>query len=285
MAEHDPEILSEEEAARLWERAAHLQAEAARRIEAPDVRGAATATPGYALTRVRSAALEAGIANEFVDAALADLRAERAAPKAKKSTSLARRFLKHPPDTVTVRRVVEATPREVLSTMKDVFPDEPFRLTLTDQQGDPLDRGVLVFDIPGVGAHVTQGFVHEVRESGLRHVFVTLRPIEGSTPSCEMTVYGPVTSHNLGLVVGVFFAALSGGVGFGVGTLAAAALAALGVATVIAPVAVGGALVGSGLGVKGFRAIHHWLIRRGEKALEGLIGAVAVRAQGVWKGS
>ena len=63
MAEHDPEILSEEEAARLWERAAHLQAEAARRIEAPDVRGAATAPAGYALTRVRSAALEAGIAN------------------------------------------------------------------------------------------------------------------------------------------------------------------------------------------------------------------------------
>ncbi len=40
MAEHDPETLSEEEAARLWERAAQLQAEAAKSVEAPEVHGA-----------------------------------------------------------------------------------------------------------------------------------------------------------------------------------------------------------------------------------------------------
>ncbi len=282
MAEHDPEILSEEEAARLWERAAHLQAEAARRIEAPDVHGAATASPGYALTRVRSAALEAGIANEFVDAALADLRAERAAPKAKKSTSLARRFLKHPPDTITARRVVEATPREVLSAMEAVFPDEPFRLTLTDQQGDPLDRGVLVFDIQGLSAHFPQGFALEARESGLRRVFVSLRPIEGSTLSCEMTAYSPVTSHNVGLVVGVVAAAVTGGAGFGVGVGLGLVI---GIAPLLPVVAVGGVLVGGGLGVKGFRAVYAWSMRRGQKALQGRVGAVAVRAQGVWKGS
>ncbi len=66
MAERDPEVLSEEEAARLWERAAQLQAEAAGRIEAPEVTDAAMASPGYALAHVRSAALEAGIASEFV---------------------------------------------------------------------------------------------------------------------------------------------------------------------------------------------------------------------------
>ncbi len=126
MAERDPEILSEEEAARLWGRAAQLQAEAAGRVEAPEVHGAAMAPPGYALAQVRSAALEAGIANEFVDAALDDLRAERAHPKVKKCTSLARRFLKHPPDTITVRRVVEATPQEVLSAMEVVFPASRF---------------------------------------------------------------------------------------------------------------------------------------------------------------
>ena len=46
MAERDSETLSEEEAARLWERAAQLQAEAARRVEAPDAQGAAAAPAG-----------------------------------------------------------------------------------------------------------------------------------------------------------------------------------------------------------------------------------------------
>ena len=55
MVQRDPEVLSEEEAARLWERAAHLQAEAARRVEAPEVQGAAMSASGYALTHVRSA--------------------------------------------------------------------------------------------------------------------------------------------------------------------------------------------------------------------------------------
>ena len=223
MTERDPEILSEEEAARLWERAAKLQAEAAGRVEAPDVRGAEIPPPGYALTHVRSAALEAGIANEFVEAALADLRAERALPKVEKANTLARRFLNHPPQTITVRRVVEATPQEVLSAMDTVFRDEPFRLALTDQQGDPLDRGVLVFDVQGLSAHFREGFTLEARESGLRHVFVSLRPVEGSTPSCEMTVYSPVTSHNVGLVLGVLAAAVTGGAGFGVGWLGGAA--------------------------------------------------------------
>ncbi len=286
MAERDPEILSEEEAARFWERAAHLQAEAARRAEAPDVPSGATPPTGYALTHVRSAALEAGIADEFVDAALADLRAERALPTAQKGKGLARRFLNHPPDVITVRRVVEATPQAVLSAMEAVFPDEPFRLTLTDQQGDPLDRGVMVFDIPGAGGPFPQGFAHTMRESGLKQVFVSLRPIEGSTPSCEMTVYSPVTSQSLGLAIGLVVTTLAGGVGFGVGVLGGAALAALGVVTGIALVVpAGGVLIGGGLGVKGYRALYRYAMRMGRKALEGLIGAVAVRTKGVWKGS
>ncbi len=277
MAERDPETLSEEEAARLWKRAAQLQAEAAGRVEAPDVHGAAMAPPGYALAHVRSAALEAGIANEFVDAALADLRAERALPKVQKSNSLARRFLRHPPNMITARRVVEATPREVLSAMEAVFPDEPFRLTLTDQLGDPLDRGLLVFDIPGLSNPFERGFALEARDGGLRQVLVSLRPIEGPTPSCEMTVHSPVTSHNIGLGLGMLAATLTGGAGF-------AALGVLGLAIGIGPVAaVGGVLLGAGLGVKGFRAVYDYAMRRARRALEGLVGAVAARAHGVWR--
>lgn len=279
MAERDPEILSEEEAARFWQRAAQLQAEAAGRIEASDVHGEAMESPGYALAQVRSAALEAGIANEFVEAALADLRAERTMPKAENSTTFARRFLNHPPNTITVRRVVEATPQEVFSAMEAVFPDEPFRLTLTDQQGDPLHGGLLVFDIQVPSGLLFQGFAFETREAGLRQVFVSLRPIKGATSSCEMTVHSPLTSHNIGLVLGMLATALTGGAGFGVGI-------ALGLAIGIGPVAaVGGVLLGGGLGLKGYRALYAFAVRRGRKALEGLIGAVAARATGVWRGS
>ncbi len=280
MAERDPEVLSEQEAARLWERAARLQAEAAGKVEPPAVHDESTPSSGYALAHVRSAALEAGIGTEFVDAALADLRVERAHPPAEKSTSLARRFLNHPPDTITARRVIEATPQEVLSAMEAVFPGEPFRLTLTDQQGDPLDRGVLVFDIQGTTTLLLQGgFAFETREAGLRQVFVSLRSIEGSKSSCEMTMHSPVTSHNLGLGIGLIVSALGAGLG-------GFAIGALGLAAGVGPLgAVAGVLVGAGLGVKGYRALYRYALRRGGKALQGLVGAVAVRAKGVWGGS
>ena len=71
-----------------------------------------------------------------------------------------------------------------------------------------------------------------------------------------------------------------------VGLLGGALLGALGLAIGIGPVtAVGGVLVGGGLGVKGYRAVYGYCMRRGRRAIEGLIGAVAVRAQGVWQGS
>ena len=82
MTERDPEILNEDEAARVWHRAAHLQAEAARKAEALAEDGAreeedVSPIEGYAISQVRSAALSVGIGDEFVDAALADLRTER----------------------------------------------------------------------------------------------------------------------------------------------------------------------------------------------------------------
>ena len=106
----DPKFLSEEEAARFWQRAAQLQAEAADSAEAlardPEDEDADADPPeGYALTHVRAAALEAGISEKFMDAALADLQAERALPRKRRGWSLARSILKHPTDTITVRRV------------------------------------------------------------------------------------------------------------------------------------------------------------------------------------
>ena len=80
MSNDEEQRLSEEVAARLWKRAAELQSEAARRIEATSLQeteadNSEPATEGYALGHVRQAAEEAGISGEFVDAALAEVTA------------------------------------------------------------------------------------------------------------------------------------------------------------------------------------------------------------------
>ncbi len=44
-------------------------------------------------------------------------------------------------------------------------------------------------------------------------------------------------------------------------------------------------ILGAGLGVKGYRALYRYALRRGRKALDGLLSAVADRAKGVSRGS
>ena len=283
MTEHDPEILSEEEAARVWGRAAQLQAQAAGDVPRPTAETDDDGPPsrGYAVAHVRAAALEAGIADRFVQAALADVRVERLHGNERRGHALARRFLNQPPDTITVRSVVEATPQEVLSAMQAVFPSEPFRLRLTDQQGEPLDGGMLAFALPGMRTPFERGFAFETTEAGLKQVFVSLRPVDDPIGGCAITAQSPVTSHNRGLGLGMLVTTVTGGVGLGT-------LGALGIAIGIGPVGViGGVLLGAGLGaglgVKGIRALYHFSMRRGTKALEGLLGAVAARAKGTWQ--
>ena len=296
--ESDPEFLTEEEADRLWQRAAQLQAEAARRAEKAgsekaESKGAESATAdvappeGYALTHVRSAALEVGITDEFVDAALADLRAERALPQDKRGWRLARWFLKDPPETQTARRVIEASAADVLSATEAVFPAEPYRLTLMDRQGDPLKGGLLVFDVQGLSSPFPRDFALEAKYGGIRQVFLSLRPVEGATPSCEVTLRSPVAwSHNQDLAVGGVVTGITGAMGLGLGLAGAAAVAAIGlsgIGVVVAPaILVAGGATGGALGVTGYRAAYRSAMRRGQRALDGLLGAVASRAEGGW---
>ena len=297
--DRDPEFLNEEEAARLWQRAAQLQAEAALRAEAlaeaahraevgdgaeaPESEAASEVPPtGYALTHVRSAALEVGIGGEFVDAALADLSAERALGQ-KKRRRLTRWLLRDAPEIHIARRVIEASPSDVLSATEAVFPHNPYRLTLTDRQGDPLDGGFLIFDINGLNSPFPQGFALEAKYGGMRQVFLSLRLIDGAKPSCEMTLRSPLawSQNTIDLAMGSIVTGVAGGIGGSAGVGAVIMLsAALPVAAVLA--AIGGAVAGGGLGVKGYRALYRYGSGRGRKALDGLLGAVAGRAEGGW---
>lgn len=281
MTDRDTEQLSEEEATRLWARAAQLQAEAAGAVQATRIDGDGMPANGYALEHVRDAAVEAGIASEFVEAALADLRAERALPATRRGSTLARRFLGDPPDSITVRRTIDATPEAVLSAMQAVFASDTYRLTLIDRQGEPLDGGVLVFDIPPMRTPFERGFAFETSESGLKQLFVTLRRIDAPAPSCEVTVRSPLTANGKALGVGIVATGIAGALGL-------AALGALGFATGVAPVAAvgaaGGGLLGGGLGAKGYRALYGFARRRGRSAIESLLGAVGARSTGAWGG-
>ncbi len=280
MADRSRDILSEEEAARVWRQSAQLQAEADGATTAREVGHDEDDVPStsYALAHVRSAALQAGIGDTFVEAALADVRVERALPPREKSHALARRFLDSPPNTIAVRTVIAATPEEVLAAMKAILHEEPFRLTLTGEEGDPLDGGVLIFNLPAVRTFTEKGFANAAADAGLRQVFISVRPLEGSSPSCQVIAHSPVTSHNIGFSIGMIAATVTGGAGFGT-------LGALGLAIGIGPIgAVAGVLLGAGLGVKGFRALYSSSMRRARKELDGLLGAVTARATGVWRG-
>jgi len=296
--ESDPNFLSEEEATRLWQRAAQLQAEAVRRTERPgsetsesepDEREPEAGAPpeGYALAQVRAAALEVGITAEFMNAALVDLHAERALPQGKRGWRLARWFLKDPPETQIARRVIEAAAADVLSATGAVFPAEPYRMTLTDRQGDPLEGGFLTFDIQGLNSPFPRDFALEAKYGGIRQVFLSLQPIEGATPSCVVTLRSPVAwSHNQDLAVGGIVTGIAGGVGLGLGLAGAATIAAIGltgIGALLAPaVLIAGVTTGGGLGATGYRAMYRYAMRRGQRALDGLLGAVASRAEGGW---
>ncbi len=46
----------------------------------------------------------------------------------------------------------------------------------------------------------------------LRQVYVSLRPIEGAAPACEVTRRGPIAwSHNIGLTQGAIVTGIGGG--------------------------------------------------------------------------
>jgi len=293
MSQDDTRI-SEENARTLWRRAAELQAEAARRLEersrqlAPRGQAADTGeVEGYRLADVRAAAEEAGISPEFVDHALAESRSRDLAEGAQARPSpMAARFLGHPPLTLEVSRVIRAPAEEVYAAMQRILPARPFRLSLTDHFGaDPLDGGVLAFNVPAysyTASQADQSFAYEMAWANLKQVLFSLRRLDTKPPATELTVQGSlIHSHKLNLwfggsISGVL-ASLSGVVG---GFAGGAAGGALGIGGFAAGTAVAGFLAGAaavgGLAMLGWRAVYRYALRRSEKAIRDLIGSIAV---------
>ena len=219
MSNDEQQRLSEEMAARLWQRAAELQSEAARRIEKtslleaePDVSEPDTA--GYALDHVRQAAEEAGIAGEFVDAALAEVTAQNAVGHHERSVlnRVAERLLGSPPEFLEVQRIMAATPDAIYETMQGVFPNPPYNLAVRDIQGDMSDGGVMVFDVPAAMPLSYTPFEHDMSHPGIKQIMVSIHPVDEE--SCRVVVRCPLRAGQR--IAGGIFGTLTGAAtGFG----------------------------------------------------------------------
>lgn len=296
MSDDEPQRLSEEMAARLWQRAAELQSAAARRIEKTSLREAEAElsepnTAGYALAHVREAAEEAGIAGEFVDAALAEVTARNAVGHHKDSVldKVARRLLGRPPEFLELRRVISATPDAVYETMQGIFPNPPYNLAVRDIQGDVLDGGVLVFDVPAVMPFSYTSFEHDMSHPGIKQIMVSLRPVDDE--SCEVVVRCPLRAGQriaggfFGMVTGAAtgLGGLAAGVGGGVAVAAALGLGTLGLVPLVGGLALlgGGALGGTSRFL--FRKLYRYAMGRGVHAIEGLLGTLSVSVMSDWR--
>lgn len=287
------ERLSQTEALRLWQRAAQLQADAARRdepwpggeAEVVDAAVQRREEDGYALEDVRAAALEAGISEQYLETALAERAAERAV--ASSAPPGRQRFsgwvLGHPPDAVEARRVVRADAPTVLAAMEEVLPKEPFGLLLRDRIGDPSAGGTLVFDIQGVGFTVSgAGFKGDASFADLRQVFATLMSLPGEPPSTELVLRSPVAwARRLNAVLLGGLSGLGGVLGLSAGVAVGLGLSFVG--PVVAGVAAATGLVGGArLSLGGLRMLHRYGLEKGTKALEAVAATVAAKAEGGW---
>lgn len=210
------DVLSEQDAIAVWQRAAQLQAEAAHRMERSINLTAPTAserssqpvpTDAFRLSDVEAAAVEAGISRQFVAIALAERSTIVAAggaavvPLDDKTERRITTMLGVTDRSISVSRVIKASPKATLQLIGRVFTAGPYHLKVRETvNGHPLDGGILRFDIPNLYKAVSEGRVSGAvpgliyRCSGqldLNVLNVTLKARGNATsPECEVVVSG-----------------------------------------------------------------------------------------------
>jgi hypothetical protein len=186
---------------------------------------------------------------------------------------------------VSVSRVIRASPKIVMESLGQVFPNRPYFMKFKETVGGhPIDGGVLVFSIPslmatdmGVGGSSYSSFTYRMYQIELKQLNVTLRPVPGSNPATEVTLYGdlrPGMIKNLkadGVIAGV-----AGMMGAGGGFFAGLQL--IGGALTALPV-VGGAAVLAGASMGWYRWLYRRCLRKSVDELEGLLTAIESQLQ------
>jgi hypothetical protein len=286
--------LTEEEAQQIWRRAAEMQAVAAERAEQRRraiTAGTALALDGLAVADVLHAAVEAGIGEEFVEAAIAEMQNEgdlRPRPGSLMAKA-ADKLLDDPPYVLTATQEMHGSPEATFEAMQRVFPNAPFHLLLRDTRGAELFvDGVLVFEV-SLDATRT-AFQHQLSEASVKRLFVTVRASRERADRSEVTVRAPLGGTGGRVVRSGGLTALFGGSGAIAGAAAAPSAAGLIGATgllftsIMGGVAVISGVAFGGLALSGYRALRDRSLSRATDALGGLVQALAVdvRTQGAF---
>jgi len=298
-------VLSEDQAALVWRRAAQLQAEAAARLEretrAHATRalggevtpaGVASGAPGVAPTStfrvqdVEAAAVEAGISQRFVALALSELPRDTSALAAVAEGGVRERvgkaLLGEMARSISVSLIIRAPARDVLKAIGRTFQGIPFVMSLRDQIGPhPLDGGILVFAIPAMdGSGMAAGYGGGYKFTWLRYglfakeVRATLRTLEHDRGAVEVTLVAdlrPGLGANVWGYAGLSFGATA--TASSIGGVIAAKAAALGGLLLAAPIGLTAIAVGA-LSVGASRAMYRWEVRAVKAELEELLRAV-----------
>jgi predicted Ser/Thr protein kinase len=281
------QVLSVEQAQAVWLRAAQLQMEAASRIEArsrkallPDAPAGAVPTTGYRLADVAAAAAEVGIGDEFVALALAELPAPSAAPVLSNwEDRAATAALGSSQRSVSVSRVIRATPARVLEALGRISPGHPYQFTFVETQGGhPLDGGILLFDMPGflsgtlVSPQGVSMFGYRMEQIELRRVQVRLHALAGDGGT-EISIYGDLRPGvRANFRFSQWWTGGAGVIGGGI-ALTAAAKAGLAAAALALPVA-GAVLAAGALGFVSYRYMFRHALKKAIQEMDGLLIAI-----------
>lgn len=274
--------MNEDDAKAIWSRAAELQAEAMVRSEAAaqakdDGVAERDVGDGISTDVVRAAALEAGISSEYIDMALAE--SEGGVSPGRKLTGwkdrAATRALGTDERRIDVSRVIEASPAEVLGVMQRILPNHPYRLTLRDTIGaDPLDGGLLIFEVPKMGATNYTTFSYKMAWADLKELRFSLHPRNGGEHTLVSIMVPLEHSRRINWIASNVISGVAAGLGGLVGVGVAKAIALAG-AAVAGPIA-GGAVAVGGVGVWGMRAAYGAGLRKGREELVGILKTIAV---------
>ena len=276
-------FLSEEQARRLWERAAELQAEAAQKKEEEArreegaqgrlLRGVEEGEVGYSLANIRQAGLEVGIQEDFLDLALAEeaILELEGGSKSNFWDRTAQRFLGESHPALEIRRRFAFPSNLVWPALEEHITSDPHTLELLEVWGeDPVKGSIAIFEAPYTyedrGSLQFWSTVAEVR----RYMVQVAPEGEGG---CSVVIRAPLRrSRRVNLAVGGVLSGIGGALGGGAGLLGLMALSG-GLAGAPLALVGGGLIVGGTVGVErlarwGSAKAYRWGIRTLEKALE-----------------
>ncbi len=206
-------VLNEDEAQAVWRRAAQLQAEAASRLEAraretrslpaatssdaaPAGGDSATGlTSGFRARDVAQAAVEAGISQQYVAVAMAELESKGSTALATSSEGTSDRAAKIVLGTdrrvISVTRQFRHAPAKVLAAMGRAFQGDRLGLRLAETLGGhPLDGGVLLFRVPDMTGTERAGYQWSWTryQTFAKELRAVMRVQPGDSSRCEVTL-------------------------------------------------------------------------------------------------